>query len=303
MSRLSRRALCGILIAGGGLAGTAVAADPESGTVSAAAPKVTWKGAYSEGSYFVSRAMILEDGAGQNGQTPCAQGCDTFTLTVADSQDLTISANSPSEDAADPDQVVIRVKKPDDSYLTTVGESSATKPLVVKFKKAPVGEYVIDYSNNYADAGTYDGVAFLGSGTAPTATPTPAPSGGGGGGQQPQPAGPLPGGSAGSGGGQNIDISVKVGKQSARKLKKSRKLTATVTVSREVAKVSAFLRKGSKLVGSGRRGTTAGTAKLTVKLSKKAARKLRKGTYALAVVADDGKGTTATKTVKVKVRK
>ena len=292
-----RTQLCGVLVASGALAATAVAAEPEAGTVSETAPKVTWTGEVTA-SWFPSRAVIAENAAGQDGRTPCeSPTCDTFTLTVADSKDLSIGADGPGE-ASDPDQVIIRIKKPDESYLTTIGDASKGKPLVIKFKKAATGDYVVDYWNYYTNATTpYDGFAEL---SVPPPAATPAP---GGGGTTPPPQStptPTP---TGPSGGENIDVKVKVGKASARKLAKARKLAATVTVSRQVAKVTAFLRKGSKLIASGRRGTTTGTAKLTLKLSKKAAKKLKKGTYTLAVVADDGRGTTASKSTKVKVAK
>lgn len=305
MTRPRFRALCAASIAGACVAATAFAANPESGTVSAESPQVKWLGQNTEGSYAASRAMIFADAAGDPGAAPCEQGCDSFKLTVKTQKDLTIGADSPSEDV-EPDQVVIRVQKPDGSYLTTVGDSNKGKPLTVKFKNAATGDYVIDYSNNYADAHEYDGFAQLGSGApagsgaSPNTPPPPSTMPVPGGQQQGNPPTPA---TAGGGPGQNIDIKVKVGKLSARKLKKARRLTATITVSREVATLTAQLKKGKKVLGSGKRGKTSGTVKVKLKLSKKSARKLRKGTLALAVRAADGNGTSAVKAIKVKLRR
>ena len=51
MNRTALRALCAASVAAGALGATAIAATPESGTVSAETPKVTWKGEL-ENSFF-----------------------------------------------------------------------------------------------------------------------------------------------------------------------------------------------------------------------------------------------------------
>ena len=305
MNRHRLRAILAATIAGGTLAATAFAAEPDKGTISAEAPKVTWKGSVSDGPYLSYTAFRNEGAAGQDGRFPCGQGCDRFTLTVAKQGDVTLGADAASG------FVALRVKKPDGSYVTTSGEASEGKPLTVKFKGAPTGEYVIDYANNNCCASEYTGFAQLGSGAAaatpgqqpssnpPPPSPTPIPNSG----QQGQPVTPGTGPVTGSGQGENIDLKINAGKVSARKLKKSRKLKVTVTVSREVAKLRGFLRKGRKTVGKATRGKTSGQVKVTLKLSKKAVRKLKKGTFRLTFVADDAKGTTASKTVKLTVRK
>jgi hypothetical protein len=290
---------------------TAVAAEPDKGTVSSEAPKVTWKGEVT-GSFFALLGLAAASDAGNPQAAPCELGCDTFTLTVATKADLTIGADSPGEAADGPDSVVLRVKKPDGSTVSTFGDSNKGKPLTVKFKGAATGEYVIDYANNYGDVSEYDAFAEIPAApkaeappeqgetanTPPPPSPSPVPAGQGQG-TPPQPAtAPSQPNQA-----ENIDLRIAAGKVSARKLKKSRKLQATVSVSRDVAKLTGFLRKGSKTIAKSRRGTTRGTVRVTLKLSKQAARKVRKGPYALTFVADDGKGTTASKTVKVKIRK
>jgi hypothetical protein len=284
MTRLSRRALCGILIAGGAFAGTAGAATPDKGTVSSAAPKVTWAGQVTA-SWFTSRAVILTG----DGSVPCqAPTCDSFALDVADQQNLEVGVSAP--EAAD--QVIVRIKKPDGSYLVTTEDTNSSTYVIVKIKNAAKGSYVVDYWNYYTDGPVdYNGYAQLGSAAAAapaptTTTTTTTPSGGTSGGQQPAAK-------------EDLSLTVKAGKASARKLAKTRKLAASVTVSRPVASISAKLLKGKKVVGTAKAGATSSTAKLSLKVAKK----LKQGTYSLAVVADDGKGTTAAKTIKVRVTK
>jgi hypothetical protein len=301
MRRTATRALCAATVAGCAGGAAAIAAEPDKGTVSNASPKVTWVGQLSEGSYFASRALLFANTGGDPGAAPCDQGCDTYTVTVADQKDLTVGADSPAEDTADPAQTVIRVKKPDGSYLTTFGETTKGKPLLVKFKNAPKGDYVVDVGDTYAQAHEYAGQAFLGAGAPANngGPPPPPPS------TQPIPGveqGEGPKTPTGGGNAQNINIDIKPGKASARKLKKSRKLKVTVTVSRPVASLTGTLKKRKTTVGTAKRGQTTGTVKVVVKLSKKAARKIKKGSLGLTFVARDGQ-TIASKTVKVAVRK
>lgn len=282
MESIKRRATCGILIACGAIASTALAATPESGTVSEASPKVTWTSELT-GSWFPSRAVIAEQAAGQNGMTPCeAPTCDTFTLTVADQRDLSIGLNGPEAD----DQLIYRITKPDGEYVSGTENAGANGYLVVKIKNAPTGSYLIELWNYYTASATHENYAELAvakpAPVAPPAGGTPPPSG-----NAPQPTTV-----------EAISVDVKVGKASAKKLARSRKLAATVTVSRPVTSVKAVLKKGSKTVGKGSLGATSGSKKLTLKLSKK----FKKGTYSLTVVASDGK-TSGTKTIKVKVGK
>lgn len=319
MHRSRILALCAVSAGAGTLATTAIAADPDKGTVSAETPKVTWKGELT-GSYFALLAFAAASDAGQPEQAPCEAGCDSFALNVAKQADLTIGADSPGDGDPSPDSVAIRVKKPDGSTLITFGDSQKGKPMTIKFKNAATGDYVIDYTNNYETESAYDAFAQL----AIAAPAPPAQTPGGNNSPPPPPlTEPVPGsnqqGSPPTPGGvqtpgassqpgspqqaQNIDLTIKPGKASVRKLKKSRKLTATVKVSREVASLVGTLRKGSKKIATARRGKTAGTVKVTLKLSKKTARKLKKGTLKLSFAAKDAQGTTVSKTVKVKVRK
>jgi hypothetical protein len=277
MVRSHRRVLCGFLIAGGMLAGTAVAATPESGEVSKAAPKVTWAG-QTTGSYFtrVPTAVTADD------SVPCqAPSCDTFALKVADSATLTVAADivQPSDN---PGAVTIRIRKPDGSVVVGSSDADAVsegKPFKMTIKNAPTGDYTVEYWNNFYD-GPIDYTA-----SAERAVPPPAVA-------PPTVAAPAPAPV------EAIALAVSVPKVSARSLAKSRKLAAKVTVSRAVTAVTATLKKGAKKVGAGRLGATSGTAKLTVKTAKK----LKPGTYSLVVNATDGTTSTA-KTVKVAVKK
>ena len=301
------RTICGMLItAGAVLAGSAGAATPESGTVNSANPRVDWKGEVTA-SWTSSRAVILSNAAGQSGHVPCqAPMCDTFKLEVGEKKDLTIGVTSPEPG----DQVILRIKNPAGEYVTTVGDTDSKGFMTVKTKNAAPGPYVIDYWNYYI-GGTqeYAGFAQLG---VPAAPPPPAGGNTGGGTQNPDPHQQAPQGSPPPSGGQaqpqpsaapiqTIALKVKVGKASAKKLKKAKKLSVKVTVSR-AATVTGVLKKGKKRIGKGKLvlKKTSGTLKL--KISKKVARKLKKGSYKLNVVATDGK-TSTSKTVKVKVRK
>ena len=162
------------------------------------------------------------------------------------------------------------------------GGAAGGKVFKVVIKNAPTGDYTIDHFNNARAARNNDSFAELGGAAAPAPAPGEPPAEGPG---DPPPA-------------QAIELQVKVGKQSARKLSKSRKLPAKVTVSREVSSITGTLKRGRKVVGNGSLGTTSGTKTLLVKLPKK----LRAGRHALTVTASDGQ-TSTTRTVKVKVVK
>lgn len=282
----SGRALCGILITGGVLlAGTATAATPESGKIDSANPKVTWTGEVTA-SWFPSRAVILADAAGESGSVPCeAPTCDTFALEVGEKKDMTIGVSAPENTSGD--QLIVRIQQPDGSYTAYVEDSGGDGYVKMKFKGAAPGAWVVDYWNYYTDGPVaYNGFAELAVPAAAAPAPAPAPG----------PSGPAPAPQQ-SGTIEAIALDVKVGKASARKLAKKKKLVATVKVSRQ-ARVAGTLKKGKKTVGKGALSAVNGTGKLNIKLSKK----LKKGTYALTVSATDGR-TSTVKTVKVKVAK
>ena len=265
-------------------AGVAVAATPSSGKVDNTNRKVEWTGE-TTGSFLSINPMLNapED-------FPCAApGCDTFTLTVADApQELTIAADLQDGDG-DGGDVILRITSPDGTRTLHEGTADDGKPTKVKIKKAVNGDYVIDYLNNFIDGPIpYAASAELGVAAAPAPAPGPAPAPA----PAPQPApGPAPN--------EAYTVSVKAGKLSAKKVNKTRKASATVTVSRPVKSIVAELRKGRSVVAKGAVGATQKTAKVTLKASKK----LKPGKYALVVTATSDQDVKAVKTVNVTVRR
>src|SRR3954453_3377598 len=159
-------------------------ADPSSGKISAASPTVAWSGTLSH-PYPYHLAFSEEPNPGA---FPCnAPGCDTFTLDVADSADLTITATS--EQAKD---TSMRIQKPDGSWVYVNGWSDSTKPATLKIKKAPTGTYTINVTARIFGSGNptavddtadYKGTATLA--TAPAAVTPPVVA-------MPTPAAPAP---------------------------------------------------------------------------------------------------------------
>lgn len=267
-----------------GLVTVANAANPASGTISNASPSVKWDGEVTNS--YAARIPVVVTG---DDSVPCSPpGCDAFALKLADAGDLTVSGTAPGgtstggDDA--PAQATIRVRMPDGSVVIFTGDATEDKPLTGKIKKAPAGDYDVEYWNNFINGPVaYVGTAMLGSAPAPVAPApgaTPAPT--------PAPGSPAPAAK------QGLKISAKVGKTSARK----RKVIAKVKVSRQVKSLSAKLMKGRKTIGRAKAKNVKKSKTLKIK-----ARKLRKGTYKLVLTADDGNGVKAAKTIKVKVRK
>ncbi len=277
----TRRRIAVALTASGAFAALAtagIAADPSEGTVDPATPKITWTGE-TTGSYLVLNPMNNDPE-----DTPCeAPACDKFALKVAGGPaNLTLTNEVEDDDATGG----IRVEKPDGSIVYASGPSATGKPFKLQIKAAPNGDYSVGMINNFIDGPQpYTGGAELAvPKPAAPAAPAPAPA--------PAPTGPAPA--------QDFTLTVKAPKSaSARKLAKKRKLAVTVTVSREVAKITAKLAKGSKTAGTGFLGRTSGTKKLTVKTS----RKLKKGSYKLTVAATDAQGTTVVRTLPIKVKR
>lgn len=292
-TRRSRALAAGGLLLLTGATG-AIAATPESGEVSKANPKVTWSGEVTN-SYANRVALLLADIAGQSDAVPCGPStCDAFALKVAESDDLTITADAPESTSQTGDagsQVTLRITRPDGSkelHTTEAGGASPDKPLTVRIKKAPAGDYMIEYYNYfYGSAVEYSASATLGppkpaTVVAPPAAPeAPAPA---------QPQAPVQ---------EGLTVKAKVGKASAKKLNRSRKLAASVTVSRAVKSLTATLKSGKKIVGKGKLGAFSGSKKVTLKLS----RKLKPGKYTLVVAASDGAGSTAGSSTAFKIRK
>ena len=160
------------------LPAAASAASPETATVSTASPKAAWTGTL-EHPYFLHMAFNYEATAGGAGSLPCeAPQCDTFTLEVADSADLSIVVAS----EATPD-LSMRIQDPTGTWTYYDGWSDAAKPTTVKIKKAAKGTYVVnvvarifgtDNPTAVEDTADYTGTATLA--VPPPVVAAPAPS-------------------------------------------------------------------------------------------------------------------------------
>ena len=182
------------LLAAGLLPATAVAATPETGSVSAESPKVQWTGSL-QNPYLLHNLFNYEGTtAGAAGTLPCeAPMCDTFTLDVATGGvDLTLDLTSEQS----PD-ISLRVQDPSGAWTYYDGWSDGAPATKVRIKKAAKGTYVINVvarvfgSTNptaVQDQADYAGIATLmvpppAAAPAPAVTP-PAPA--------PAPAQPAP---------------------------------------------------------------------------------------------------------------
>ena len=281
-SRLLLLATAGALAAPVSLA---IAADPESGTVSKSTPTVEWSGELTF-PYATWLQWFQNDGSAD---VACeAPSCDSFALTVADGPaDVTLTMTADSADSGSFE--AIRVVKPDGS-TAYVNNTEVENPTKLVLKKAANGEYAVDVSTGSKAQATYTASAAMAVPAAPSTPPA--------GGTQPppttntppqQPAAPP----------SDFTLTVKAPKASARKTRKGAKLKATVSVSREVESLTATLKKGKKTVGVGKLGRFAGSKKVAVKLS----RKLKKGKHTLTVSARDAQGVVVTRTVAVKVKR
>ena len=260
------------------LLGTALAsaADPQDGKVSSSSPRVEWKGE-SNGYLYYNYQRVSRTG----GQQPrCdAPACDTFTLEVADSADLTISATYETTVFLDFDIIL-----PDGSSLWIDG-SDESNTTVAKIKKAKPGKYVIRVTTNgnASQDGAYTAFAQL-------AVPAqPGPPAGGGGGTRPPPsqgtppssgqppAPPAPGSNNPQPAPSSAQLSIRTRSAKVRKLKK-RKLTVKLSTTAPLTNVRVFLRKGKKIVAKGRLAKLSGSGKAKIRLSKK----VKPGRYVLA---------------------
>lgn len=133
-------------------------------------------------------------------------------------------------------------------------------------------------------------------------SPQPTPSGGGSGGS----GGTGTGGGTGSApaGPATLDLEVTAPKLSARKLKKSKRFTVKLKAGSKITGLTAKLLKGKKAVGAGKLAAVGpGAGKLKLKLARKAARKLKKGTYTLSLRGTGADGRAATGAVALRIKK
>lgn len=166
------------------LPASASAATPESGSVSAASPKVEWAGTVQNGVLF-HNTFFYEPA----GTLPCqAPGCDTFTLRNEDGT-ADVLLELASEQSPD---ISLRIKDPSGTWTYHNGWNDSAPTTKVRLKKAPKGEYVINVvirrlgtTNPTAvdDTSDYKGTATLLVPppapvvvAAPVAAPAPAPA-------------------------------------------------------------------------------------------------------------------------------
>jgi hypothetical protein len=243
----------------------ALAADPGEGTVSASAPKVSWKGQSINGGATTIPAV------GNGGAPVCqAPSCDTFALTVKDSADLIVFADAPDSGGF----TMVQIVKPDGEKVYNSGAEGETSTKV-RIKKAPAGDYKVEIATNALDPMEYSAYAELVvppppvAPAQPGATPTPAPT-------TAPPATTAPQAEPGA------NLGLKTRSLSARRAKK--KPALVVTADREVTQVKATLKKGKKVVGKASLAKLAGSGKLTFKLRKA----LKAGSYTVSLSAKQG---------------
>lgn len=154
-------------------AGVTVAATPESGKVSKAAPLVKWSGQTTSGA-------IQENAWAQDPSTSCSQPtCDTFALEVVDGGgDLQVRLFVQAAPAAGGDgNGTIRLTDPSGKQTVLTGPSGEKVSLKVTVKNAPAGKYVVDVADGYLCCGgptdylAEAGLTFAGSEPAPAGTP------------------------------------------------------------------------------------------------------------------------------------
>lgn len=272
------------------LIAVAGAAEPPEGSISKASPKIGWGGDLASSGIFAN--------AWNNGQTntPCEPPtCDPFTLTVSDAGpgvNLVIKTRLRSTAAMGNNGTsTLRVTDPAGKVTVYSGESGPETDLKTTIKNAANGKYQIDTTASFVCCGTsgHDSTAELtGAGfgivAPPTTTTAPAPA--------PSETTPAP------------TLSMKVAAVSARKVKKSRKVVATLTASTKLSNVNLILVDKKKKLGSLKLASLEGTKKVTLKLAKSKARRLKKGKrYQLSAGGTDDQGRTAVTSVRVRVKK
>lgn len=260
-----------------------VAADattPSSGSISTAAPKMTWTGSTTS-SAVAFNAFAQETGV------PCAPPtCDAFSLDIKDggsdvilTVELGTAANSGAATAG------IRITNPAGETVFITGEAPPGKPLKHTLKAAAAGTYTLEHVDSFVCCGT---IEFKATATYASAVATPTPSPGASATPTPtasatptpQPAAPTLGIVSPSGFRRSA-------KSVAVQLRSSGRLTG----------VNVLLTKGKKTVAKGKLAKLDGKGKVTLKIT----RKLAKGTYGIAAGGKDAQGRNVTAGRKVKV--
>jgi hypothetical protein len=278
---MKRRLAAIATLAAATTAATALAAEPDKGTVSTATPKVEWAGELTgSGTYYEAWA---QDPTIECPGTPV---CDPFTLTVGDAgHSVTLKLNIDRENTAGGDPGFgIRVGFPDGSYQYVQGNAGPKTQGTVKLKNLKPGDYEI---NTVASHVCCNPDPYRESAEATdVASAAPAPTTTGGGTQQHAPP-PAP------------QLTVKPSKASAKKLTKTRRYRVTASTSAPLHAVTAKLLKGKTAVASAKLASLSGTKMLVLKVAKK----VKKGTYTVTVSGTDDQNRVVTTGVKVKVSK
>ena len=275
-----RLPLLALLLAAAAVAASvAQAADPSSGKVSASSPSVSWKGQ-------VLNSGVTNNAWAQDPSAPCeAPACDSFALEVADSANLVLKLKGFKENTAGGDPGCgIRVIGPDGEPTYHSGTCGPKTEMKVTIKNAPKGAYTIDVADSHVvgQPEDYEASATLAvppPNVSPPASTTPPPA-------PPAPAEPA-------------RLTVKVPALSARKLKKARRFTVTLTTSAPLTGVNGVLVNRKKQIGGGSLPRLEGTGKLVVKVKGV----LKKGTYQLGVGGRDAEGRNVVASAKVTVRR
>ena len=249
----------------------ALAAEPESGEVSAASPAVQWKG--KAAGYTFGTVGSL------NGAFPgCdAPYCDEFTLGVKDKADLVVAAATDNGDAF----TSLEIEEPDGTIHYNGGSGGTTKT-AIKLKQAKPGTYLVRTMTNNPPArgDEYSASATLAVPRPPASPPPSSPA--------PPPVQAAPPAVA------PPTITVRPGRLSARKARG--RLKVGLSSDGRLTGLVATLKKGSKMVGSGRLATLDGPGRIVLKV-----KKLRKGSYTFRVAGKSGAGNVVATQVQLKI--
>lgn len=253
----------------------APAAEPSGGAVSFASPSVTWTGESSYG-FLTTFSQIVINLTGE--KQPCqAPSCDTFLLEVKDVGDLQV------EVTADSSITYLQIEKPDGSVVYNEGveiEGEEPDPVTrLRIKRAPTGTYKVEAAVNDVYPAAIEGRATLIAPPAPVVAP-PAPA-----------AAPEPAPAA--------SVFTRVGRLSARRLARTRRLPLTLHATAPLTSVRLALTARRRTVATGRLARLEGTRKHALRLK----RKLKPGRYRLTVSGRDGTGRTVRASDPIAIRR
>lgn len=213
-----------------------------------------------------SLGYALFSTAGESPSGSCEQPyCDTSTLKVEGGGNLTLQAASESPGL---NEIDIALEKADGTVVVFSGDTKAKGTI----KNLAAGTYPVYIWGVVGASSGSVAFDYTASAELPAAAPAPAP------------ASPAPGGSAPAPAAQQpATLSAKVGKASARKLNKRKRLTFKLSSSAQVDNVVATLTSGKRTVGKARLAGFQGSGSVALRLSKK----LKKGRCTLKVTATD----------------